>query len=273
MIDRNEARGYYVTTGIVALLVCVAAVWGIVNPRMYQPFAGQGLVPVAMGQDIVSIAAALFLLLMMYSVRHGSRPAGPTWIAVLGYILFAYGQYAINGFYDPLFPLYIVIAGITVFTIIGLYVLMDMNGFRAVELYGALPIAIAVVLILVPACLAPLWFYGVIGGISSGTRPFGHATFVLDLIFVLPLSVIAAIRVIGKRAGGEMLAGILLVVFTIVGLAVTLGELLRLAFGQPLQLLTLIIFAVLTFLGAVLSGMYYPRARTGSGISATRATV
>ena len=41
MIDRNEARAYYVTTAIVAVLVGIASVWGIVNPRMYQPFAGE----------------------------------------------------------------------------------------------------------------------------------------------------------------------------------------------------------------------------------------
>ncbi|HUX13536.1 MAG TPA: hypothetical protein VMW87_10940 [Spirochaetia bacterium] len=273
MIDRNEARAYYLTTAIVAILVVIAAVWGVINSGMYKPFAGEQFVPVALGQDIVSILAAFVLLGFMNGVRHGSRPAGPAWIAVLGYVLFAYGQYAIDGVYDPLFPLYIVIAGVTVFTIIGLYVLLDKDGFRAIELYGALPVAIAVLLILVPACLVPLWAYGVIGGITASVRPVGHATFVLDLIFVLPLSIIAAVRVIGKRSGGEMLAGILLIIYTIVGLAVTLGELLRLAFGQPLQLLTLIIFAALTVLGGILVLMYYPRARSGNGISASRATV
>ena len=177
-------------------------------------------------QDAV-MALALLVALWAALLMRGPR-ALAVLLAVLGYILYGHASLVLGAALDWLFPAHLAVFSLSLFAL-----------WRAGA--GALPgLArpdlprglLAGFLALAGIGTFAIWAPQLLAELSSGVTParlgvqITPVTHALDLALVAPLSVVAAIMVARRRAGGHVLAlpliGILLFLLPTIGLATAL---------------------------------------------------
>ena len=99
-------RLLWVVTGGTAI---VAAVAGILNPRLYTGLVAEALLPGALAQDIISVLAGIGLLVLAALARPNRRRQQLLALGLLGYLFYAYGIYVIERAYNGLYLVYLAI--------------------------------------------------------------------------------------------------------------------------------------------------------------------
>ena len=202
MIPRNRIRPLFALTVVTALLAAFASLAGILRPRLYLPFTPETLLPGAMSQDIVSFLAALGLLVCLWSIRRGAQRAWLVWASLNGYLFYAYALDSFEQVYNPLYPVYIALTGLTLYSILFFFVWMDTEFLMRLDASRLPRRAIAAYLLLLVAMFVTVWLSLILPGIASQTPPDGASIFVMDLAFFLPLLVIIAVLLLRDRPLG-----------------------------------------------------------------------
>ena len=85
----------------------------------------RSLLPGAMSQDIVSLMAAVGLLVCLWRMRRGAPRAWLVWVSLNGYLFYAYASIPFEQIYNPLYLVYIAMTGLTLYSLIFFFAWLD----------------------------------------------------------------------------------------------------------------------------------------------------
>ena len=252
-------------TALIVVLAIPVHLTGLLVPGFYRdPVV---LLPQNLGTDLVTLCIGIPLLAVSaIAMQRGSLCSRLLWLGALGYLVYAYGMYALGVRWNPLFLAYLALFGLSVFTLtIGV---VGTDAALLCERAKRAPVrSVAGYLILIAVMVAALWLAEEVGALLRGSVPASVVQFeaptnivhVFDLGIVLPAFVIAAVMLLRGRPWGYVLAGMLLVKASTVGLwvAVMIWFSARQGFGSPPAYTAF--FVALTLVGLALSWRFLTR--------------
>lgn len=258
----KRTRELWLSALIVVLAVPTHLI-GLRAPSIYRDPAV--LLPQNLGTDIVTLCVVVPLLAFTTAaMRRGSVRARLLWLGALGYMVYAYGMYAIGVRWNQLFLVYVALFGLSLFAVIIGLVGTDAERVRAGIAGRPAVRPVAVYLIVIAVLVAALWLAEEVRALLSGTIPPSVVLFesptnivhVLDLGLVLPALVLAAVMVLRDRPWGYVLAGMLLVKAATIGLWIVamIWFSARRDFATPAAYTGF--FVLLTAIGAGLAGWF-----------------
>lgn len=247
-----------ILTGILVLLLLVTAAAGLFGANVYDDFAPPKYVQESRAQDLITLVLGVPLLATAVVGVHRKQAWGvPLWAGALAYELYVYGLYAIGGVYNSFFLGYVAVAGLSMYSIIGLLSGVDACG--GLEVAGTrLPRRwIGGFFLIITTIFTVVWLEPVMETISTGVVDSGHLIFVFDLMIVLPAFAITAVKLFRRQVKGDVPAGMLLIKFDSLCLAIVLGQWFRSLNGISVERELLGVFVPLGLIGLVLTGVYF----------------
>jgi hypothetical protein len=185
-------------------------------------------------------------------------------------------MYAMAVHWNPLFLLYVTLFGLSLYALILGLVHTDAARVHESIRERAPRRSVAAYLIVVAVMVCAMWLGEEVAAVVKGTVPPTVAQFetptnivhVFDLAIVLPALLLSAVMLLRDRPWGTVLAGMLLVKASTIGLwvVVMIGFSARQGFGAPAGYT--IGFVALTVTGAALAFRFLSRIDSGGGATA-----
>jgi hypothetical protein len=241
---------------LAALVVTAGA--GLFGTVIYDPWSPAKYVQESRAQDLITLVLGVPLIVVaLWAMRREKAWSFPLWTGVLAYELYVYAIYVFGGVYSVFFLGYIAAAGLALYTIIGLLSGVDADWFQAAVSEKMPRRWIGVFFLLIVAVFGMIWLGQVMNTISTGVVDSGHLIFVIDLMIVLPAFGIAAVKLFQKKAFGDLLAGMLLIKFDSLCIAIALGQLFRSLNGIDVERELLGVFIPLGLIGLLFTAVYF----------------
>ena len=226
---------------VIAPLAAIAAGVGLLVPGIYRDPAW--LVPQARGQDLVTLAGTAALVWAVHAARRGSTRAHLVWLGILGYVAYTYVGAAFAYAYNELFLLYVALFGLSVFALALALGRLDAPALASRFDERAPRRAVGGFLVLVAAMLCALWLGQIVPALVAGKVPDSIVrsggslkyVFALDLGLVVPLAALSAAWLWRRRPWGFVLAGVVLVKASTMGLALLAMTAFAVLDGQPAE--------------------------------------
>ena len=255
----NRPSELWLSSLIIALAL-PAHLIGLLTPSIYRD--PPVLLPQNLGTDLVTLCVVVPLLaLKTVAMRRGSLRARLLWLGALGYLVYAYGMYALGVRWNRLFLVYVALFGLSLFALLIGLVRTGAAEIRAALTRRAPVWSVAAYLTLVAVLVAAMWLVEELRALLNGTVPPSVVQFesptnivhVFDLGVVLPAMLVVAVQLLRDRPWGYVLAGTLLVKATTIGLWVVTMIWLsaRQGFGAPAAYTAF--FVLLTVSGGALA--------------------
>lgn len=258
----SRRRLAYRLSAMAIPLIGLATVLGLASPATYRRNPAS-IIPALQGQDLVSLLALPALAAALYSSRRGSARATLIWFGLLSYMAYTYTGAALGYFFDVWTPLYIALFSLTVFgmaaAVGGLNAQVIAAHFDATTPRRAMAGFLALIaLLLITLELGQIVGYIVSGDLPAGVVIAGGASYFvygLDLGVVVPVALLGAVWLWQKRDWGYVIAGLMTVKTTTMGLALLAMNWYMLRAGQPVDGPELLAtYALLAGGGAVMGG-------------------
>jgi hypothetical protein len=223
----RTARIWLWLTGPIAVLAAIAAGVGFFVEDLYRDAplnAAQ-----AVGQDLVTLVVALPTLLISATLAgRGSMRAHLVWLGALGYMVYTYASYALAIRFNALFLVYVALLGCSLYALIGGLATTGFARIKARFSRGTPIKAVSVFLAVVAIVFYFMWLSEDVPALLAGVVPPGvidgeaptDVVHVLDMAWILPANVLAAIWLWRGRALGYALAGTLLSFLLLLMLAI-----------------------------------------------------
>ncbi len=194
---------------------------GIFTPDFY-PIASETLMLGAKAQDIIALAAAILMVWAIVQVWNGSTRAVLVWAGCLGYLIYGYLLYSMDKVFTSLYPLYIAILGLCLYSLIGVLGRLNAEKFRPhVDVH--MPRRLIALVLAIPAILIPPWIAFATDP-ALRTAPNAIITvIVIDLSFVIPACLVCAYLVWKRHIWGYIFGGVLLVKLFTMGLSLVIA--------------------------------------------------
>jgi hypothetical protein len=230
---------------LAAAAALFTSIYSLLNRSVYSPSTPAELLPGAVSQDTVTVAAAAGVLVCVFLIRRKIEKAWLPWAGFLGYLFYAYGLYSFDRVYNELFLLYVAILGLSVYSLITFFMKADPDKIRCNPEKEPPRRSAAILLILLAGMFLFLWLSILIPHMTERTAPDGNAIFVLDLSFFLPLLVTESILLLRRKPLGDLLAVPVLVKLGTLGISVLLGALISPFFGLELEPGSVVVYSIL----------------------------
>lgn len=242
----------------------VAAVIGVANPGGYDRVVTRGVMPGVLSQDWMTVGAAIAMAILAIRVGERDVAAQLVVLGIVGFLFYAYGIYVIERIYNALYLVYMAIFGLSFYALIYGVASIHVERLISVEVPGIIRGVAVGFLLFVALVFNALWIGRLMPMMQSGQKPeFYYSILILDLCFIMPAFVIVAIRTIRRDALATLLVPALFVVgFTLLA-PVGLGELLKPAYGLPIDTGGLVLYLSLSMLFLALAAVYLARLKIG----------
>jgi len=200
---------------LVALAACAGLFWASTYAQEKPLWAAMG-----MGGDAVNLLVIVPVLLASGSLaRKGSVPACLVWIGTLVFLLYNFFIYAMAVHFNPVFPVYCAVLGLSFFGLVGFLPALSISEIAGRYGQRAPVKTTAAALFLIALVFGVQWLREIIPALGSGQAPKGVAELglltnpvhVLDLSFVLPANVITALLLLRRKPVAFTIAPVLLV--------------------------------------------------------------
>lgn len=232
---KNSFRMVTILTFAIGMLALYASIRGI-GDTLYSEIVQSGVITQKMvwasqAQDIVSILIAG--ITMVAALVNFFKQSFIKTVGLLGcvwYFFYAFGLYAIQGAYTSIYPLYLVIFGLSVYTMILGLVQLRPGTVTVNELSKRLRIALSIFFILIVAVLTPVWIGKMMADVSVRQPGDTYAVFIMDICIVFPAMLITVYLLLKKNVFGTVLAGVCLVKTITLCLSWAFGE-----WSQPID--------------------------------------
>jgi hypothetical protein len=225
----------------------VAGFYRLVNPV---------LLPGSYGQDWMSLAAVPALMWAARSATRRSLRGRVVWLGLLTYYLYAYALYAFGPQYTALYPLYVAIVGLSAFALVMVSLSLDISALYRhlrdqlatrwiITLFGAIVIS-----------LAPVWLAMMMSAIRAGKPSPFAAIHVLDLAFVFPTLIVAAVGLWRHRPWSYALTGPLLILGATMMGSVVVSEVIAAVRFTPDPIPLAVTFSLIALAAGLLARRY-----------------
>ena len=193
-------RILFVSTGILSL---AASLVGVIYPQIYDPVVSAKIVPGVFTQDLIAILASLILLVLAASLRQDQYRKTIVIFGILGFLFYAYGIYAMEQIYTPLYPIYLAIFGLSFFGSAYSLSSLDRSGVETLTIPSGLRYGAAGYGFLIALIFNLIWFSQLIPLLKTGERiEYTFSVYIIDLVFIMPAFVMAGVMAIRQRALG-----------------------------------------------------------------------
>ena len=209
----------------VAVVVLAVTLYGLLVEGAYRAPVGvrETLPETLRGQDLLTLLIVPVLLWAGLRARAGSLRAHIVWLALLFYLAYTYLMYVVTPFND-MFLLYVAAIGLASYGVLNGLLRIDVAVASAA--FTEFPRrALAGFLLAVGALFVALWLAQILPAIPGDVPEalivydIPNAVHVLDLAFVLPLMIATGVLLFRRHQVASVLATLLLVKMTTVGLA------------------------------------------------------
>ncbi|MGF1470399.1 MAG: hypothetical protein ACFB50_01500 [Rubrobacteraceae bacterium] len=256
----KHAQTWLWLTAPIAILVATAA---LVELFVEGIFRGDELnfVAQAIGQDYVTLVVALPVLVVSAILAgRGSGRARIVWLGSLAYVLYTYVIYAFHVRFNPLFLVYVAVLGLSLYALIGGLATTNFESIKARFSRGTPVKAASIFLVVLAALFYFTWLGETVPALLTGEVPQSaidsgtptNGVHVLDMAWILPAILIAAVLLWRRRALGYVLAGAVLTFGTLIVVAVMAMVVSMSLYGQGVAIAEASIFGVVA---AVILGM------------------
>jgi hypothetical protein len=242
---------------LLALLALVAALFGVLHPRVYDQVVGTEVMAGVISQDVVTIAAALIMLALALWVREDGMKGQIVILGLAAYLWYGYGIYVIEQIYTVLYLLYMAVLGLSFYTMaygvasIRTQVLQQVVLSRFVRL-GSVGFSL-----LSPLVFYPLWISALLPLMQTGRKlEFLYSIYILDLCFIMPAFVIVAVQALRGRPLGLLLTPAMYILAMTLLFPVGIGELLKPRYGLPVDSGGLVLYLGLSAMFLILAIVY-----------------
>lgn len=259
---KNTFRLMTVLTFVIGLFAMYASIRGGVGDALYNEIVQSGVISEKMvwasrAQDIVSILIAAITIFA--AILNFFRQSFLKTVVLLGsawYFLYAFGLYVIQGAYTSIYPLYLIIFGLSIYTmILGLVQLKpDMNHVR--QPGKKIRIGLSIFFILIVAVLTPLWMSKMMEDIALRHPGETYGVFIMDLSIVFPAMLVTTYLLLKKHVFGTVLAGVCLVKTITLCLSWAFGEWSQSIVGGTIAIEMAAISTTLCVVGLLLYILY-----------------
>lgn len=225
MIRRNET-GLTILGYALAVLLAVCGGTGIFVPGFYEPWLERyGLAySQVFVQDVVSLALAPILAIAIARARRGSYPALVVWAGISLFAAYYFSFYGMDKLATPLYPAYLAVIGLGFYSLAGHLSAVDPEDAAARAPSRAAPRFGAAVLGMT-GLFVPLWTILVIRMIRTTVVEPAATVFLLDLSFLIPAAIYAAVMLWRRRPEGWFLGSVLLFKSFVSGILLSGGTL------------------------------------------------
>lgn len=244
-------------TAAVAALSAVASTFGLCLPAIYSETQ---LRAAMRGQDLVTLLTSALLILAASRIGSGSARAVPAWLGLMGYHLYSFAGAAFAYAFNGLFLVYIATFSLSLGAIIWAATTIGVSHLERTfepraKRGSTIVFLLLVAVVLVSSELSQIvwaWFTRGTPELLQKSVGAGNFVYVLDIGVIAPLSVLAALRFAERRPGGPLLAAIMLVKCTTMGLALCAMTWFQLESGQPVEWGLSAAYAAIALLGGAL---------------------
>jgi len=235
---------------LMALLLLITAGTGILSDGLYRPFMSESMAAFQFFQDLVSLLLVPLLLVALYLAYRGSLRAFVVWLGILIYAAYYYAFYSFGFVYTIYYPLYLAVMGLAIYSLAGLVGNADLQFFRQ-HVGDKMPIRLIAVVLGSTVLFIPLWLTMLVQHINTQQVGATDLVFVLDLPFLIPACLLAAVLVWQRRPFGYLLSGPLLFKATVSGILLAGGELVKMQRGMAPAFDQLAIYLFLAIVGSI----------------------
>jgi hypothetical protein len=255
---------------LAALAAAAASLVGFV-PGLYRD--PRVVVAQSHGYDVGNLVTAVVLTLALWASAHGSPRGRLVAIGALGCLLYSYVTYAFLIVLNPATLLYIAVLAFGGWAFVAGLASDDEHPMQTPVGVRLPRRTTGIFLLLLAVLFASTWLGQIGGSITSGQLPAElraagwpmNPVYVLDLGFVLPLMMLAAVRLLTDRPGAIRLAVPLLVFMPLLALSILAIAVSGAADGQALEPAMLAIFATVALVSTALAGLALdPRPRSAT---------
>jgi len=260
MQERESSVGLaaFVLSAIVAVLLGITSLAGLLFGArgLYRP--DPGTLPAFIGQDAITLALALPLLLgAMWSAWHGSLRGHLLWLGILAYLAYSYTYYLISPEFNALYIAYIAIVSMSGYSALYLLLDIDVEATRT-RFTDSTPVRLVAGFLGVMAVLmATKWTAAIVVALVSGVQPAAKELGVwpMDLVIAFPAMFWGGVWLWRRQPLGYVVAAPLLVKAASVGLTLVITSWLVTLWGEPLDP-TVPVYAAIGLGGAILTVAY-----------------
>lgn len=255
----------YTNSIAIAILASIATLAGLFWKGLYQHDTISGAAQM-MGQDLVTLVICIPILLgTLYLIRKNSLRGQLIWMGTIFYFLYSYASMAFLTSYNQLFLVYVTIFSISLYTLLGELINLDIKSIKKSFTPGRINKIAAVFLGIIGLMLAGMWLKMIIGSLLTGVAPSTLETYTtlviqaLDLGVVVPAAVITGILLFKGKKWGYALASILLIKISLLGTAILSMIYFMAQNGVKIEIGQAMFFIVVTVLGIIITVAFYSR--------------
>jgi hypothetical protein len=263
MFKKEKIKTLQVLSALIAISALIASIIGVAFPTIYKPIVLDKAIPLVFAQDLITIAAAVLLLIITFLGKKENIKLNIIQTAIIGYMFYAYGQYVLGDLYNYFYFLYQAIFSLSIF-----YFINAFSGIEYERLEFSMPKSLRLIITVFcavgAAVFAPQWVILILKWVHNGLRPnegnfiFLVAVVILDLCFLIPVSVTTSIFLFQKKILGVILSGILLLKIFILFISIVLGYLVQPIFhNMKMNVVGAILYSGIAFACLVLSIFYF----------------
>lgn len=250
----------------------VASVVGVVCSGIYDPVVSREIMPGVLSQDLMTVAAALTLVILAGTTREEDMRRKIVILGLLGYLFYAYGIYVIEQIYTVLYLTYMALFGLSFYSLVYGLVTIDRDIFPRVSLARRPRLVSTAFLFLVPLIFYPLWISQLLPLIRTGRKiEFLNSVYILDLCFIMPAFVILGVWTARNRGTGLLLTPAMFVLGFTLLFPVGVGELFKPYYDQAVDPAGLGLFLGLSLLFVLLAGVHFRKLEIPAGNGLSRA--
>jgi len=250
----------------VATMSLAASGMGVLNPSLYDGLVPASIRPGVFTQDVVAISLSVALGLLAFSGRSHSIKRRVIAHGILGFLFYAYGIYAIERMYNPLYPLYLALFGSSLFVLIYSVATVPREAMRRIDVpHGLRRLGIAYGLF-IAVMFNAIWLAQLMPLLQSGQQiDYLYSIYIIDLSFVMPAFVLASVLAARRHPLGLMGLPALFVLGAGILSPLALAEWIKpIRYNMPHDVGGLVLFGLLTVIFITLAAAFLAMMRTPS---------
>jgi hypothetical protein len=251
---------------IVAILALTASIVGLVNSSVYDGVISESIEPGVFTQDVFVVIASAVLILLVFTGREFQLRKRVVAYGILGFLFYAYGIFCIERIYTWLYPIYLAIFGVSLFTLIYGMSTVPKGAVAGLKVRPSIRIIGAVYGILIAVMFNVIWFSQLVPILQEGKRiEFMYSIYIIDLSLVMPAFVIAAIMAIRRHHIGLMGIPALFVVGAGILGPLALAEAIKpIRYSMPSNMGDFLLYLILSVLFLIFASVFIAAIKTDS---------
>ncbi|MDD1760639.1 MAG: hypothetical protein LUQ59_00235 [Methanothrix sp.] len=256
----------------VSVMAIITSLLGIFFQKTYSREAEAWAVQ-AVGQDFANLAVVALMLVCTYYLSKKSLRAYLVWLGAFIYLVYAFAIYAFFIHFNFLFLVYVLILGLSFYTLIGGLMTADPTILSQSLLHNTKSKMASALLMIIGILFGSLWLSEIVPALLSNKIPsdlvetglWVNPIHVLDLAFVLPGMIITSALLWRKNLLGFLMAVPLLIFSATMGMGIIATFIISVKYGMQVFFPAGIIVCLIILLSIYISYLFLKEVNENSG--------